>query len=152
MAIMKTRDWQRLIALCKNEVKTTKGDKRVARGLLFRLTFYISENRLVKPQRRMKQEPPIQTVFELDKGLPLSPEEVSNALRLDNPSEQTSQEEIPEGGQAPQVDTYTTESSEPARTPRREEAREVSQQADSGGRNQIQVGEGGPEIPGISDG
>lgn len=83
MAIMKTSDWHRLIGLCKNEVKNKKGDKRAARGLLFRLTFYISENRLIHPQRR-KQEPPIQTLMfdRASRGEPLSPKEVDLKTKI----------------------------------------------------------------------
>jgi len=58
--ILLSRDWQHLIQLCKAEIQNTTGDRRAARGLLYRLTFYISENRLVKPSRRKKEEPPIQ--------------------------------------------------------------------------------------------
>jgi len=69
MAILRSSDWKKLVQLCKAEIQTTTGDRRAARGLLCRLTFYISENRLVKPQRRMKQEPPIQTLmFDEDKN------------------------------------------------------------------------------------
>ena len=85
MAIMRTNDWHRLVHYCKKEIQNTEGDKRAARGLLFRLVFYISENRLVKPQRREKQEPAIQqpvfdNIFDRgvieEEGTPLSPKEV----------------------------------------------------------------------------
>lgn len=87
MAIMRNNDWKKLIQLCKDQIQKTKGDRgdtRATRGLLYRLTFYISENRLVKPQSRMKQESPIQKgmfgkfdrgVIE-EEGTPLSPKEV----------------------------------------------------------------------------
>lgn len=83
MAILRTNDWKKLIQLCKDQIQKTEGDKRAARGLLYRLTFYISENRLVKPQRRTTQEPPIQQgeLLNFDRGVveegtPLSPKEV----------------------------------------------------------------------------
>ena len=150
MAILRTTDWKKLIQLCKTEIQNTKGDRgdtRAARGLLYRLTFYISENRLVKPQRRMKQESPIQKgifgkfdrgVIE-EEGTPLSPKEVSNAddnIRLQGPSELSTKKEDAEGTQDDgQINTNTTESSEPARIPGREEAGEISQHPDSSGRD-----------------
>jgi hypothetical protein len=122
--IMRTNDWKKLIELCKEKIKKTEGDKRAARGLLYRLSFYISENRLVKPSRR-KQEPPIQALMfdRGSRGEPLSPKEVTHGSRV------SESQKFSEG----------------------EKAREVSQSTDPGGRDQIQVEEGGPEIPGIID-
>lgn len=91
MAILRNNDWKKLIQLCKDQIQKTEGDKRAARGLLYRLTFYISENRLVKPQRREKQEPAIQQTVLFDKfdrgeGSPLSPKEVSDGINLKEPA------------------------------------------------------------------
>lgn len=54
MAIMRNNDWKKLIQLCKAETQNTKGDKRSARGLLQRLTLFIYENKLIRPDRRTK--------------------------------------------------------------------------------------------------
>jgi len=152
MAILRSTDWKKLIQLCKTEIQNTKGDRgdtRAARGLLYRLTFYISENRLVKPQRRMKQESPIQKgifgkfdrgVIE-EEGTPLSPKEVKNAddnIRLQGSSELSAKKENSERPQGDGQDhADATEPSERPQISRREEAGEVSQHPDPGGRNQI---------------
>lgn len=133
MPILQTKDWKKLIQLCKAQIKNTKGDKRAARGLLYRLTFYISENRLVKPERRKKQEPPVQIVFgNIGRGVT---EEEGTLLS-------------PEGGF---VHGHSFE--KPAESARREEEKtgEVSQHPDSGGRNKIQIEEGGEKVRGIVD-
>lgn len=156
MAIMRTNDWKKLIQLCKEEISKTEGDKRAARGLLYRLTFYLSENRLVKPSRR-KQEPPIQALMfdRGSRGEPLSPKEVNHAqddIRFLRPSKPTAPKE--DSGRSPDdgpADSDTTGSPQPASLSSREETGEVSQHPDSSGRDQIQIEEGGPEIPGIID-
>jgi len=152
MAILRSSDWKKLIQLCKAEIQNTKGDKRAARGLLYRLTFYLSENRLVKPQRRMKQEPPIQTVFELDKGTPLSPKEVDLKTKLydhtvlgPGPYRLTDfgHPDCPVCEEA-RIGSSVSEPEGPA-------PEEVSQRADIGGGDKVRLEEGSEEIPGIID-
>src|SRR3972149_6779317 len=158
MAIMRTNDWKKLVQLCKDEIQKTEGDKRAARGLLYRLIFYITENRLTHPQRR-KQESPIQTLMfdRASRGEPLSPKEVVNVphddIQLSGPAELPTEKEDQERPQHDgQADTDTTGSPEPSSLSRGEEAGEVSQHSDPGGRDQVQIGEGGEKIPGIIDG
>ncbi len=51
---MRSQDWSKLINLCKEDLNKTGGDKRSARGLLQRLTFFVYENKLIQPQRRKR--------------------------------------------------------------------------------------------------
>lgn len=168
MAIMNSRDWKKLIQFCKNETQNTKGDKRAARGLLYRLTFYISENRLVHPQSRERQEPPIQqSVFDKfdggvrEEGSPLSPKEVLSGRILlerevlpENKETRETQHPDPNGRDqflSPKEVSNGSRASESEISPKNKEGGEVSQRPDPGGRDQVPVEEGGEEIPGIID-
>lgn len=152
MAIMRTNDWKKLVSLCKDEIKNTKGDKRAARGLLYRLTFYIAENRLIHPQRR-KQEPPIQSVLFQDKGTPLSPKEVldvpPNDLRLPgppkSPAKKNGTKEF-DPGQA--VDG---EGSQTSIAGDDKKEKQISEQGGQDRWDQVFFGERGEEIPRITD-